>query len=106
MWGKYFPFALESLIIADSKDRSPLLEPTAKTTTQQLPCLLEQVDGSKILRNKAGANREPGKVLSELAEKQSNALGAASTVGMAVLEVEAGNSARIGTALNPECDCS
>jgi len=97
--GKYFPFALEALI-SQIPNIVAITGTNGKTTTQtMLHAMLEQVDGVKILRNKAGANLSQG-ILSELL-KQSNALGQLDFTH-AVLEVEEATLPRIATVLNPE----
>ena len=58
--GKYFPFALEALI-SQIPNIVAITGTNGKTTTQtMLHAMLEQVDGVKILRNKAGANLSQG----------------------------------------------
>jgi UDP-N-acetylmuramoylalanine-D-glutamate ligase len=63
-----------------------------------LNAMLEQMEGAKILRNKAGANLSQG-ILSELL-KQSNPLGQLDFTH-AVLEVEEATLPRIAAILNP-----
>jgi UDP-N-acetylmuramyl tripeptide synthase len=96
--GKYFPFALEALI-SQIPIMIAITGTNGKTTTQtMLNAMLEQVDGVKILRNKAGANLSQG-ILSELL-KQSNAIGRLDFTH-AVLEVEEATLPRIAATLTP-----
>lgn len=96
--GKYFPFALEALV-SQIPTIIAITGTNGKTTTQtMLNAMLEQVDGVKILRNKAGANLSQG-ILSELL-KQSNAVGRLD-VTHAVLEVEEATLPRIAATLKP-----
>jgi UDP-N-acetylmuramyl tripeptide synthase len=96
--GKYFPFALEELV-SQIPTIIAITGTNGKTTTQtMLNAMLEQVDGVKILRNKAGANLSQG-ILSELL-KQSNAIGRLDFTH-AVLEVEEATLPRIAAVLKP-----
>jgi UDP-N-acetylmuramyl tripeptide synthase len=96
--GRYFPFALEALV-SQIPNIVAITGTNGKTTTQtMLNAMLEQMEGAKILRNKAGANLSQG-ILSELL-KQSNPLGQLDFTH-AVLEVEEATLPRIAAILNP-----
>lgn len=97
--GRYFPFALEALV-SQIPTIVAITGTNGKTTTQtMLNAMLEQADGVKILRNKAGANLSQG-ILSELL-KQSNAIGQLDFTH-AVLEVEEATLPRIAATLKPQ----
>jgi UDP-N-acetylmuramyl tripeptide synthase len=97
--GKYFPFTLEALV----KQIPTIVAITGtngKTTSQtMLAAIVSQVEGVKILRNKAGANLSQG-ILSELL-KQSSPLGQLDCTH-AVLEVEEATLPRIAATLKPQ----
>lgn len=97
--GKYFPFALGALV-GQIPTIIAITGTNGKTTTQtMLNAMVEQAEGVKILRNKAGANLSQG-ILSELL-KQSNALGQLDFTH-AILEVEEATLPRIAALLNPQ----
>jgi UDP-N-acetylmuramyl tripeptide synthase len=97
--GKYFPFTLEALV----KQIPTIVAITGtngKTTSQtMLAAIVSQVEGVKILRNKAGANLSQG-ILSELL-KQSSPLGQLD-FSHAILEVEEATLPRIASLLQPQ----
>lgn len=96
--GKYFPFVLE-VLISQIPAVIAITGTNGKTTTQtMLHAMLEQMEGVKVLRNKAGANLSQG-ILSELL-KQSNATGRLQFTH-AVLEVEEATLPRIAAILKP-----
>jgi UDP-N-acetylmuramyl tripeptide synthase len=97
--GKYFPFALESLV-TQIPTIIAITGTNGKTTTQtMLDAMVSQVDGVKILRNKAGANLSQG-ILSELL-KQSSPTGRLDFTH-AILEVEEATLPRIAALLQPQ----
>jgi lipid II isoglutaminyl synthase (glutamine-hydrolysing) len=97
--GRYFPFALGSLV-QQIPTIIAITGTNGKTTSQtMLNAILGQEPGVKILRNKAGANLSQG-ILSELL-KQSNALGHLD-VTHAILEVEEATLPRIAALLQPQ----
>ncbi len=96
--GQYFPFVLGALV-RQIPTVIAITGTNGKTTTQtMLSAILTQVEGGKILRNRAGANLSQG-ILSELL-KQCNGWGRLDFTH-AILEVEEATLPRIAALLRP-----